>query len=158
MDSRLALASLPTGQAAGMTKKFFMKIVLKHILVSVGLMALLALPFLASAANLPSDNLKTVGEKGNAPYRPIAQGTNDLASIIGTVIQVFLGLLGVLFLVYMLYAGYNWMIAQGDEEKVTKAKETIQRAIIGLIIIIAAYAISYWVFGSLVTGTGIISN
>ena len=77
---------------------------------------------------------------------------NDLASIVGVVIQAFLSLLGVLFLVYMLYGGYNWMVAQGDEDKVKKAKETIQRAIIGLIIIIAAYAITYFVFGSLPGG------
>lgn len=85
------------------------------------------------------------------------ESTVDLANVVSIVIQAFLGLLGVLFLVYMLYAGYNWMIAQGDEERVTKAKDTIQRAIIGLIIVIGAYAISYWVFDSLLKGTGIIN-
>lgn len=135
-----------------------MKKTFKHILASVCLMALLALPLLVSAGPvLPSDNLKTVGAGGSAaPYQPIGQN-NDLASIIGIVIQAFLGLLGVLFLVYMLYAGYNWMIAQGDEEKVTKAKETIQRAIIGLIITIAAYAISYWVFYNLLATSNIVT-
>lgn len=133
-------------------KKFF-----KHILALASSLAFLALPFLVSAASKTSDNLKTVGEGGtNAPYQPIGQN-NDLTSIIGTVIQTFLGLLGVLFLVYMLYAGYNWLIAQGEEEKVTKAKDTIQRAVIGLIITIAAYAISYWVFDQLLLRTNIVS-
>jgi len=135
-----------------------MKKIFKHILAFICLMVLLVLPVLALAESSATNNLKFVGEGnggGNAPYAAADQ--YKLAEIIGIVIQAFLGILGVLFLVYMLYAGYNWMVAQGDEEKVTKAKDTIQRAIIGLIIIIGAYAISYWVFDRLLIGTGIIN-
>jgi len=123
-----------------------------HIIVSILLTALLIFPNFVLAASPASDNLKKVGSTGDAPYKDIDSDKNDLASIVGVVIQAFLSLLGVLFLVYMLYGGYNWMVAQGDEDKVKKAKETIQRAIIGLIIIIAAYAITYFVFGSLPGG------
>ncbi len=116
------------------------------------------MPSLVLAESQSTNNLKNVGTGfSNAPYQPIAEGQNDLAGIIGLIIQAMLGILGVLFLVYIIYAGYNWMIAQGDEDKVNKAKETIQRAIIGLIIIIAAYAISYWVFDKLLTTTGILT-
>lgn len=137
-----------------------MKKIFKHISALACSTAALALPLLVSAASSASDNLIKVGtdnKGGGAPYVGITSGKNDLAGIVGIVIQAFLGLLGVLFLVYMLYAGYNWMVAQGDEEKVTKAKDTIQRAVIGLIIIIAAYAISYWVFDSLLGQTGIVT-
>ena len=79
-------------------------------------------------------------------------GTSML-KLVQSVINVFLSLIGVILLTYLLYAGYNWMTAQGDEEKVTKAKETIQRAIIGIIIIIAAYAISIFVMSKLEVGT-----
>jgi len=134
-----------------------MKKIFKNLLASICLIVFLALPILASAGSSASENLNKVGSGGsNAPYQNITVGYNDLASIIGVVIQAFLGLLGVLFLVYILYAGYNWMVAQGDEEKVTKAKETIQRAIIGLIVIVGAYAISYWVFYVLIEDAGII--
>lgn len=135
-----------------------MKKIFKNIIVFAGLIVFLILPVLVSAANLPSGGLNFVATNGtNSPYKPIA-ANNDLAGIIGIVIQSFLGLLGVLFLVYVLYAGYNWMVAQGDEEKVTKAKETIQRAVIGLIVTIAAYAISYWVFDKLIfSNTGILN-
>lgn len=74
--------------------------------------------------------------------------------IIATVIQAFLGLLGIIFIVLIILAGYNWMIARGDEEKVTKAKDTLRRAVIGLIIIVGAYAISYFVFSNLPWGGG----
>lgn len=73
----------------------------------------------------------------------------SVGSIVATVIQVFLGLLGIIFIILILIAGYNWMTAAGDEEKVRKAKETLSRAIIGLIIIIAAYSITYFVFNNL---------
>ena len=70
-----------------------------------------------------------------------------------TVINAFLSLIGVILLAYLLYAGYHWMTARGEEEKVTAAKETIYRAIIGIIIIVAAYAISIFVMSRLEAGT-----
>lgn len=69
--------------------------------------------------------------------------------VLGYVIQAVLGLLGIIFLILIIYAGFNWMTAAGEEEKVTKAKETLNRAIIGLIITIGAYAISDFVFWKL---------
>lgn len=114
----------------------------------------------ANASFLNTNTKNNIGNSANsvsgaAGYEGIAPGSNDLASIVGIVIQALLGLLGVVFLVYMIYAGYNWMTAQGDEDKVNKAKDTIRRAIVGLIIIIAAYAISFWVFDRLLFNTGI---
>jgi|GEM_PF-309358 cytochrome bd-type quinol oxidase subunit 2 len=64
---------------------------------------------------------------------------------ISSFIGIFLSFLGVIFLILMIYGGYNWMTAAGDEKKIDKAKDTIRAAIIGIIIIIAAYAISVFV-------------
>lgn len=79
---------------------------------------------------------------------------NSLPGIIQVVISAFLGLLGIIFIVLIIYAGFNWMTAQGDEEKVTLAKNTLTRAVIGLVIIIAAYSITYFVFSNLPGGGG----
>ena len=49
----------------------------------------------------------------------------------------------------MLYSGFNWMTAAGDEEKITKAKSTIRASIIGLLIIISAYALSVFIIEAL---------
>ncbi|MDP2708804.1 MAG: pilin [bacterium] len=79
-------------------------------------------------------------------------GYNTLAtadSFIGLVIQAALSLLGVVFLVLAIYAGYNWMTARGEEEKVNKAKDTLTNSVIGLVIVMAAYAISYYVINAL---------
>lgn len=127
-------------------KKYF-----KNFIILISLTAILALPYIVLAASQSLDNLKTVGEKGDtAPY--VQADQYKLAEIVGIVIQAFLGILGVLFLVYTIYAGYGWMTAQGEEEKVTKAKDTLSRAVVGLIITIGSYAISVWVFGKLFYG------
>lgn len=94
--------------------------------------------------------LKTAG--GLSWGREAPAGSNSMTGIVATMIQVFLGLLGIIFLILIIYGGYEWMTAQGDEEKVTKAKDTLQRAIIGLIIIIVAYSITFFVFSSLPGG------
>ena len=77
----------------------------------------------------------------------------EVDNIIGRGIKTFLGLLGMIFIILMLVAGYYWMTASGDEEKVNKAKVLIKRAIIGLVIIVAAYAITYFVFSNLPPST-----
>lgn len=73
-------------------------------------------------------------------------GNTDLATIISTLITVVLGFLGIIFLVLTVSAGFKWMTSQGNEEDIKKAKGTIKNSIIGLIIVIAAYAITYSVF------------
>jgi len=65
------------------------------------------------------------------------------------VIEGALSLIGIIFLALMLYAGYHWMTARGEEEKVEKAKDTIQRAIVGIIIVVGAYAIWKFIFSYL---------
>lgn len=76
-----------------------------------------------------------------------------LTQIVGQIINVVLGFLGIVLLGYLLYAGFMWMTAGGDSGQVDKAKGMIKNAIIGLIIIVAAFAISTFVLGSLVNAT-----
>ena len=132
-------------------KKYFKKIVILFSLI-----ALLILPILSFAASPAFNNLQQVGSGGDsAPYQA-SSDINSLAGIVSIVIQAFLGLLGIIFISYLLYAGYHWMTAQGDEKKVDKAKDTITRAVIGIIITIGAYAISYYVLEKLVFKGGIL--
>lgn len=74
---------------------------------------------------------------------------DSAAEIVATVIEAFLGLLGLIFVILIIMAGYNWMTASGDAAKIDKAKQTMTRAIIGLVIIVSAYAITYFVFQKL---------
>jgi len=105
------------------------------------------LPQLVLAENKALEKLETVGSK-EGPFADIG-GEFAISQIVGVAIQAALALVGTIFLVLMIYAGYNWMTARGDEEKVTKAKDTITRAIIGLIIVVGAYAIQAFVLARL---------
>ena len=66
----------------------------------------------------------------------------NLPTIIGGVVGGILALVGVIFFLLILYAGFNWMMAQGDEAKITKAKDTIFSAALGLIVILGASAVT----------------
>jgi hypothetical protein len=74
---------------------------------------------------------------------------NDLSTVIGTIVGAVLAFIGVIFLILMIYGGFLWMTASGNEQQVDKAKNLITAAIIGLIIIFAAYAITAYIGGKL---------
>jgi len=120
-------------------KKLFSTVPFIVILI---LAAIFVLPVMALAANQALDKLSEVGAD-SGPYEQVTE-ESGVSNIAGAVIQAALALIGVIFLALMLYAGYHWMTARGEEEKVEKAKDTITRAIIGLIIVVGAYAI--WIF------------
>lgn len=61
---------------------------------------------------------------------------------LGQIIGLVLSLIGVVFFVLIIYAGINWMLSGGNEQKITKSKDLILNATIGLIIVFAAYAIT----------------
>lgn len=65
-----------------------------------------------------------------------------LPGIIGKIVGVGLSFLGVIFFVILVYAGIGWMLAMGKEEKINEAKDTIVAAVLGLIVVLSAYAIT----------------
>ncbi|MEA3463467.1 MAG: pilin [Patescibacteria group bacterium] len=69
-----------------------------------------------------------------------------LPEIIGKVISIILAFLGVLFLILMIYGGYIWMMARGNEQEVEKAKNIIKNALIGLVVVLSAWAITYFIW------------
>jgi len=79
----------------------------------------------------------------------IALAGTDIRIIVSRIINVFLGLLGIIDLSLMIYAGYIWMTSGGDEGKITEAKATLRNAVIGLIIILSAFAIVSFLFSVL---------
>ena len=86
---------------------------------------------------------------GIAGYDITDPSNSTLEGLTQTVISVALSILGIVFLGFALYAGMRWMTAQGNEENVTRAKDTLQAAIIGMIVVSLSYAITVLVFGLL---------
>lgn len=70
---------------------------------------------------------------------------------IANIINIGLGLLGLIFFVLVLYAGFLWMTASGNGDQVGKAKTMLTQAVIGLIIVLAAFAISNFVISQLIS-------
>lgn len=81
-------------------------------------------------------------------------GKTTPTETIGSIIGIFLNILGILAVVLIIYAGYTWMTSAGNAEKAKKAKDQLQAAFIGLLIIIASYGIALWVFSALEKSTG----
>ncbi|HKK54119.1 MAG TPA: pilin [Patescibacteria group bacterium] len=81
-------------------------------------------------------------------------GSEGVSDIVARVIFTGLSLLAVIFVILIIIAGYQWMTAGGSEEKITKAKKNISNAVIGLIIILSAYAITWFIFTYLPMSAG----
>jgi len=86
--------------------------------------------------------------------QPLGLPTTDIRVIIVNIIKTALGLLGIILLVISLYGGYLWMTAGGNEEQIAQAKKVLVNAVIGLAIILSAYAIVAFVAQMLGIGQG----
>jgi len=90
----------------------------------------------------------SVGEAFGDPGEP-----TDFRLVVANLISVLLGFIGVIFLVLMIIAGYRWMTAGGNEDQVKKAKSQMANAVIGLVVVLMAYSITYFVSKYLIEAT-----
>ncbi|MFH1193714.1 MAG: pilin [bacterium] len=77
----------------------------------------------------------------------------DIRVIVARIIEVFLGLLGTVAVVLIIYAGWQWMSSAGDAAKIVSAKKTLINAIIGLAIILSAFGITQFIVSRLISAT-----
>lgn len=133
-------------------KKIFHKILVSGWLLSLILILSMATASIVMAANDSlingdeiNNNVKTLSD-GAGGKALVINPQASIGTVMGLLVKAFIGLLGIIFLILIILAGYNWMTASGDESKVEKAQHTMRYAIIGLAVIIAAYAITYFVF------------
>jgi len=76
----------------------------------------------------------------------------DVPSIVGRIIAGLFSAVGLIFFLLLIYGGLLWMTSRGNEQNVTKAKELLISAVIGLLIVLAGYAISRFVISLLLGG------
>lgn len=93
------------------------------------------------------------GRQNRAFIEAAGLGTAPIAVVVSDIIKIFLSFLGVIFIVLIIYAGFMWMTAAGNADKVGKAKNTMIAAIIGLAIVLSAYAITYYVIDQIIEAT-----
>jgi hypothetical protein len=97
---------------------------------------------LAWAADAETGVDKALGGLDSTARAGGIEGQTDLPSIIGKVVGAILAFLGAVFFGLILWAGMGWMLAKGNEEEITKAKETIFGAVLGIMVVLGAYAIT----------------
>ncbi|PLX26788.1 hypothetical protein C0583_05830 [Candidatus Parcubacteria bacterium] len=78
---------------------------------------------------------------------------DSVEPMIATIIRFALSFLGVIFLVLAIYGGFLWMTARGNESQIEKAKSLLTAAIVGMIIVVASYALSAFVIENLTKST-----
>lgn len=81
-------------------------------------------------------------------------GTTSPTAVVTGIVTWLLGILAIIAVVLVIIAGFMWMTSGGNEEKITTAKNMLRSAIIGLVIILAAYGITLYVIRILATATG----
>ena len=108
-----------------------------YFLVVVFIFPFLFFPFLTQAQENVMENFIA-----NMPFVV----NQPLVELVFNVIRYLLGFLGVVAVVILIYGGFLWMTARGNEEQVKKAKKTIINGLIGLIIIILSFVIVSFVF------------
>lgn len=125
--------------------------------LGLGLAAVLALPIGGAQLMLPAtthaQQLKADDLLDDDFGDTAGLGQADLKQTIGQLIRVLLGFLGVVAVVIILLGGFKWMTAGGNDEKVAEAKRLIIAGIIGLAIILSAFAIASFVVGSIIGAT-----
>ncbi len=72
--------------------------------------------------------------------------TTNPIDVVAKVIQGALGLVAIIFFIMIIIAGFRWMTAGGNEETITNAKKNISNAIVGLVVILFSYAVTYFIF------------
>ncbi|MBU0898153.1 MAG: hypothetical protein ABIJ83_02220 [Patescibacteria group bacterium] len=119
---------------------------IKKLLIGICCTVLLIVnPFLVVASPFSEGLDKTVGETGHISASSSIWTPDNLPGAIGKMIGGVLSFLGVIFLILTIYGGFTWMLARGNEQKSEKAKKIIADSIIGLIIVLAAYAITVFI-------------
>lgn len=128
----------------------------------VALMAVFAVLFgamLAPSAGAqqfdPDDPFGVNPVTGQDGEEGIILGDEDLRTTIARIINVALSLLGIVAVVIVLIGGFKWMTAGGSEDKTAEARKLIFAGIVGMAIILSAWAITRFVLNALGTATSV---
>lgn len=125
---------------------------LKQIVATGGLFCVLVLsavmPVFAGDAPINKAILGPGSETKTLLYKFVPSGYGDIiepGTLVYNIIAVVLGFLGVLIVVMMMYGGFLWITAAGEEDKAKKGTTILFQAVIGAVIVFAAYTVTYFV-------------
>lgn len=93
--------------------------------------------------NDATNNLNTISNKTGITE-------SEITNVAGSVVGMIFIIVGLIFFVLMVYAGVRWMTARDKAESVEKARNTMIAAVIGLVILLAAYAVTNFLQTSII--------
>lgn len=116
------------------------------LLIAAGFVAAIGAFTLVPAASTYAldDPLNTVCQ-GNADSQVCKNDDDDANKLIGVLVNTLLFVVGALSTVMIIVGGIMYATSTGDSGRITKAKNTIMYAIVGLVVAFVAYAIINWV-------------
>ena len=122
---------------------------MKKLLALLFLVAIFLTPAIYSAKaeyNFIKDSgVNDLGNKAGYTTVSSASEANSPEYYVGLILNILFSFLGIIFLVLIVYSGVLWMTAQGNTSQIEKAKDTIIKAVIGLTIVILAYASTFFI-------------
>ncbi len=134
------------------------KTLAKRTGAALSVAAFTAVAFLNGSA-FAGDTAPTSAQNAQNGVAGLAGQTNseqNLTSMIGTILNIVYGVIGIVTVVMIIIGGVNYATSQGDSTKVKKGKDTILYGIIGLVIVLLAFAITNFVLSGITgnaTGT-----
>lgn len=114
------------------------------IVASAGAVAFSAVPVAAQDTSVGIDIGTQLQAAGGSRGAGLGEPTDPRVTAM-LLIRSLLRLMAIIVFCYMLYAGYRWMTAGGNDEQVAEAKKIIRNCVIGLIVILSSYSITYTV-------------
>lgn len=124
-------------------------------LLAKNLLSLAIIMFLIAPVLLIAKNASAQLDVGlNEVNNTIQLGSDDPRTIVARIINMAMLFLGIIAVVLILLAGFKWMTAGGNEDKVGEARKLMGAGVIGLVIILCAWGIAQFVLNNLITATG----
>jgi len=124
---------------------------MKKLLGILLLLGMFLLPHVSLAASGFEAAKNSLDEAGTEAYGDSAQ--NNLPAVVGSVVNAFLAILGIVLTIIIIRGGFMYMTAGGDTTKVDNGKKWIINGIIGMVIVLLAYALSSFVVDRLITAS-----
>lgn len=117
------------------------------------LLLVLLVPTISSAAPTTQTPGDRFGLNEAVNGTGVIEGRDPVPLVVARAVQSVLSIVGVIFLILVIWGGAMWMVSGGNEQSITKAKQILTTAVIGLVIIMTGYSITYFIIENLVGAT-----
>ncbi len=138
-----------------------MKKMIKQLLLAIMVSIVFLAPssFVTAQGTTTSTNNSIFENLGSAASKAFGAPASGKASttpgqVIGQVIKVILGFVGTIVFIIFLYGGFMWLTARGNDDQVKTAKSYLTNGVIGTVIVILAYSLTYFLTDIVFKATG----